>query len=146
MQEWIAFKDLIVASGGVDRDALHVFAAVAGQIAVAVLLRRPLSSLLPWLAVLVIELGNEAATALADGRIKDWERAASLRDLLLVMALPTLLFILCRFAPRLVAAAPPPAKRPRLLFPVGQRREDEVIDAEFEEVAEPDQESVRTAP
>ena len=129
MQEWITIKSAIVGSLGLDSGAAHVLASFVALVALAILFRRPLSSLLPWLGVLVLELANEAATGFADGALEDWELASSIRDVPLVMALPTLVLLSHRFAPQLAGRTYPK------LEPIPQeKRRDEVIDAEFEEV------------
>lgn len=130
MQDWIFLKSAIQAGVGVDSGAAHVLASVVALIAVAALLRRPLWSWLSWSAVLVLELLNEAATGFADNVLEDWEIAGSLRDIPLVMAMPTILLLICRLTPRLVAPPPPPIRAMRS----GNRRSDDIIDADFEEL------------
>lgn len=102
MADWIVFKDHIVAWIGVDRDALQVYAGLLLQLAAAALLRRPVSSLWPWLAVAAVEVANEAASIIADRYIEDWELVGSLTDLWVTMLVPTLLLLTARFAPSLL--------------------------------------------
>jgi hypothetical protein len=128
--EWVSIKGSILAWAGIDSGAAHILASVLALLALAALLRRPFWSWLPWFAILILELLNEALTGLADGMIEDWELAGSLRDLLLVMAMPTILLLICRLAPGLVAPAPPSLK---VSSPTVRSR-DEIIDAEFEEL------------
>lgn len=134
MEHWIAFKDLIAGASGFDRGSLHVLASVPLHVLCALVLRRPLTSLWPWLLVLAIAIGNEAASGYADGVLEDWEIPGSLRDLLLVMGLPTFLALALRLralspAPRRVGAA-----RPLPLLTVSTAPRDLIVDAEFEEI------------
>ncbi|HEX6376796.1 MAG TPA: hypothetical protein VFZ91_13880 [Allosphingosinicella sp.] len=108
--DWEAIKAAVAVWTGLERDALHIYAALLIQIAAAALLRRTLASPWPWLVVLVFALGNEWADIQRDGRFEGWERAASLHDLWNTMLAPTLLALLVRFAPRLAGGgrtAPP---------------------------------------
>ena len=103
--EWYHFKLALTASTGVSQDALHIFAGVIFQILLAAVLRVRLSHLMPWLAVLGLELANEYS----DLHLELWpDRAVqyceSVKDLLVTMAVPTLLLVLVRFAPGLFAA------------------------------------------
>ena len=93
-----------------ERDALHIYAAILVQVGSAALLRRNLASPLPWLVVLVAALSNEMLDSYRDGLVEPWERVAALHDLWNTMLVPTILALLVRFAPRLFApkrAAPP---------------------------------------
>jgi len=84
-----------------ERDALHIYAAILVQVGAAALLRRSLASPFPWLVVLAAALGNEALDITRDGLFEDYERSAALHDLWNSMLVPTLLALLVRFAPRL---------------------------------------------
>lgn len=102
-QEWKLFLEHSVA---VSNDSIHVIAAVALQLLFALLFKRPLSSLLPWLAVLALALANEASDFWADL----WPKPAmqygeSAKDLVLTMALPTLLLLSTRYLPQLYGRA-----------------------------------------
>jgi uncharacterized paraquat-inducible protein A len=96
---WEEIKMVIATTTGLERDALHIYAALLIQVAAAALSRRTLRSPLPWLAVLVFALGNEYLDITADGVAEDWEWWTSLHDLWNTMLVPTLLLILVRFAP-----------------------------------------------
>jgi hypothetical protein len=136
MQQWIAIKNEIAVWLALDRDALHLLAGLGLHFLAAILLRRPLSNPLLWLAVLLVEIGNEAASGYADGLLEDWEIAGSLHDLWVVMVVPTLLLVLTRFLPvmfnrpktRIVTSALP------MLDRAAPRREIE--DAEFSDIDE----------
>lgn len=94
-----------------ERDALHIYAAILVQVAAAAALRRSLASLWPWLIVLAAALLNEALDITRDGVFEEWERVGALHDLWNTMLVPTLLALLVRFAPGLFARErePPPS-------------------------------------
>jgi hypothetical protein len=103
--DWYDVKQYAEGLIGLDMDALHVYAGVLGQIVAALVLRRSLASLWPWLAVLTAALANEWF----DLGYEVWpdrqmQYAASFRDLWNTMLLPTLLLVLTRLAPGLFAA------------------------------------------
>lgn len=102
--DWLELKDAVEHSIGFSHDALHVLAGVVAQIGVAAALRSSISRPLPYLVVLAAELLNEAN----DVRIERWPEVGmqigeGVKDLILTMALPTLLLILARTRPRLFA-------------------------------------------
>jgi cell shape-determining protein MreD len=105
-----AIKAAVAAWTGLERDALHIYAAIIIQLGSAALLRRTLASLWPWLFVLAFALTNEWLDMHRDDLVEDWEKAAALHDLWNTMLLPTLLLLVVRFAPRLTsrAGSPPP--------------------------------------
>ena len=116
---WVELKLYLSEIMHLSQDALHIYAAVLLQLLAAALLRRSLASPIPWLIVLVILIGNEAVDLTEPGRpVEQWQVLGGLRDLWNTMALPTLLWLLARFAPAVLAgrreaAAPinPPATR-----------------------------------
>ena len=107
--DWMAFKGF-VADFTVSKDALHVYAAFTVQIAAAALLRRPVSSWVPWFVVLVAELSNEGLDMLLgeEAHIQTWQLIGARHDLVNTMILPTAIVLLSRYAPRLFT---PPAPR-----------------------------------
>ena len=110
---WYEFKEWLEVSSGIDMDALHVYAGVAGLLLAALLLRRPLGSALPWLAVLIAELLNEGYDLLLEtwpNRDTQWMESG--KDVLNTMLLPTLLLLLARYAPRLFVGVSPPIGTP----------------------------------
>lgn len=89
-------------------DALHVIAGVAVQLLVAAVLRMSVGSWRPWLAVLGLELLNEAADLL----VERWPHPGmqvgeAANDLVLTMALPTALMLAGRYRPSLFSGARP---------------------------------------
>ena len=100
--DWYQIKVALSAAMAVSQDALHIFVGVGVQILLAALLRQRLSSLLPWLIVLALGLGNEWS----DLHLEIWpDRAVqygeSLKDMVVTMMLPTVLLLLARHSPGL---------------------------------------------
>jgi hypothetical protein len=100
--DWYSAKIFVERSVAVSTDSLHVMAGVAIQILVAIVVRRPLTSWLPWGVVLAALLFNEAV----DLWVERWPSLAmqlgeSTKDLLLTMLLPTLLALSLRWWPQL---------------------------------------------
>ena len=111
--DWHGIKVWLELISGLDMDALHVHAGILGQLAAALVIRKPLRNPLPWLAVLVAVLVNEAY----DYHYEVWpdrdeQFGESVRDFWNTMALPSLIFLVARFYPRLLvgreASAPDP--------------------------------------
>lgn len=109
--DWDQVKEMIAQWTGLERDALHIYAAILIQIATAALVRRSMANLLPWFCVLIFALGNEWVDMHADHLVEDWEQPAALHDLWNTMLLPTILMLLARFAPTLTVGRPPTVAR-----------------------------------
>ena len=103
--DWMGLKGL-ASDLGLAKDALHVYAAVAIQVAAALLCRRSLGHWLPWTIVLLAELLNEAGDMWfgEEARVQQWQIDGAVHDVLNTMILPTLLLLLSRFAPTLFQA------------------------------------------
>ena len=86
-----------------DKDAVHIYAALAIQIATAKLSRRSLGHFLPWLTVLGLELINEAIDLMRGGepQLMAWQAVGGVHDVINTMILPTILLVLCRRDPAL---------------------------------------------
>jgi hypothetical protein len=100
MTDWLQFKLQIVATIGLDRDALHVYFAVLIQFAVALAFRWSLGNWLPWLAVFAAACVNEVL----DVRVEIWPEAAmqagqAIHDIVNSMILPTILLAAVRWFP-----------------------------------------------
>jgi hypothetical protein len=108
--DWEQVKSTISIWTQLERDALHIYAAILLQIGSAALLRRNLASPLPWLTVLAFALLNEVLDITRDGVFEAWERAASLHDLWNTMLVPTILALVVRFAPGVVTRKAEPEK------------------------------------
>lgn len=111
--DWEQIKAAISFWTELERDALHIYAAILVQIGAAALLRRSLASPLPWLVVLAAALSNEVLDSYRDGFVEPWEREAALHDLWNTMLVPTILALLVRFAPRLIVGKRPPVGHDR---------------------------------
>src|SRR4029450_5875802 len=99
---WYQVKLFLEHASGISMDALHILVGFAIFLVAALLLKRSLGSPLPWLAVLMLELGNEAY----DLHVELWPDPGSqlgegIKDILLTMALPTLVLALVRWRPML---------------------------------------------
>lgn len=100
---WHKLKVMLAQATGWPMDTLHVIGGVLLQLLVARLLRRSLANAWPWLAVLFLQLGNEAY----DLWLERWPSLAiqlgeSLRDVIGTMLLPTVLLLVARSRPRLL--------------------------------------------
>lgn len=102
MRWWMETKTYVEHSITFSSDSLHVMGGVVVLLASAILLRKSLSSGGPWLVVLALTCLNE----FIDLRFPQWRDpgmnyAESAKDLMLTMALPTLLLISARLFPLL---------------------------------------------
>lgn len=105
---WNDAKTFIEHMIGFSHDALHVLVGVCLQLLFAALFRISARSIGPWLMVLALELANEWS----DLYIEVWPQHAmqwgeSAKDVLLTMALPTLLLIVARYRPKLLCGDKP---------------------------------------
>jgi hypothetical protein len=88
------FKDLIAQYTGLEKDALHIHAALFIYILVAILFRRSPRSFLPWTMVLFVELANEAHDVWENwGAPAGWVIGESVKDLWNTMLWPTVLLL-----------------------------------------------------
>lgn len=100
---WYQVKLFIEHASGISMDAWHILIGFFLFLLAALVLRRKVSDPLPWLAVLLVEIGNEAY----DLYVEIWPDPGSqlgegFKDILLTMALPTLMFLVVRFKPGLL--------------------------------------------
>ena len=106
--DWSQTKTFIEHMIGFSHDALHVMVGVCLQLLFAALFRLSARSIGPWLMVLALELANEWS----DLYIEVWPQHAmqwgeGAKDVLLTMALPTLLLIVARYRPKLLCGDNP---------------------------------------
>lgn len=101
--DWQHIKDVIALWTGLERDALHIYAALLVQVGSTLILRRSLAHWGPWACVLALAMGNELLDMFSDRLVESWEIGAGLHDLWNTMLLPSLLLLLARFAPALLA-------------------------------------------
>jgi hypothetical protein len=97
---WIESKTYVEQSVSFSSDSLHVLGGVLVQMGAAVILKRPLSSLGPWLIAFALISLNE----FIDVQIPQWPDAAtqfgeSTKDMALTLALPTVLLFAARRFP-----------------------------------------------
>ena len=97
---WYQAKLFVEHALGVSMDALHILVGFSLFLLVARLLKAPLASPRPLLALLVIELINEAY----DLYVERWPSLGSqlgegLKDVLLTMTLPMLILVMARWRP-----------------------------------------------
>jgi len=107
MRSWYEAKMFIERASVVSSDALHVLVGALVWMIAAVVLRRSLSSWFPWLILLGLAVFNE----FVDFWIERWpdlgmQLGESAKDILLTMALPTVLMFAVRFRPNLFRARP----------------------------------------
>jgi diacylglycerol kinase len=104
-QGWYQFKLFVEHASGISMDALHILVGFAVFILAAQLLKRTVASALPWLAVLVLELANEAYDLHVELWPDPWSQfGEGAKDIMLTMALPTLLLVLARWRPGLLGS------------------------------------------
>ena len=101
--DWQQFKLLVEHSSGVSVDALHILVGVLIQLLAAIVLKSSVARWRPLLAVLVLALVNEVK----DYRVDVWpdvgrQLGEALKDVVLTMFLPTLIFLIARRWPRLL--------------------------------------------
>jgi len=84
-----------------EKDALHIYAALLIQVIAAKLSRRSVGHLLPWFTVLGFELVNELNDIRRGGepQLMPWQVVSGVHDLINTLVLPTVLLLLCRHAP-----------------------------------------------
>jgi hypothetical protein len=85
-------------------DSLHVLAGLMVQLATAAMLRTTVADRRPWLLVLGLELANEAS----DLVVEQWpdpgmQLGEGAKDMLLTMLLPSLMLLIARRRPGLLA-------------------------------------------
>jgi len=104
--DWWEMKYWVEQSTGLNMDALHVHVGVLAQLVFALVLRRSVGSIWPWLMLLGVQVANEwwdLTYEIWPTRDEQW--AESIRDTWNTMLLPTLLLLAARFAPRLLVPA-----------------------------------------
>ncbi len=100
--EWYEIKFWLAEISGLDRDSLHIYAAVLIQFSVALVIRRSVAHPLPWLAVLIASVINEYADYRALAPVERFFEPFMRElysDIANTMALPTILLLVARFWP-----------------------------------------------
>lgn len=108
MDEVYQAKLFVEHLASVSNDALHVVVGFGLFVAAAALMRRPLTDWRPWLTVFGLVMVNE----IIDFAVERWPEWGSqygegTKDLVLTMALPTLLLFAARLHPPLFASERP---------------------------------------
>ncbi|TDU69282.1 hypothetical protein EI77_02933 [Prosthecobacter fusiformis] len=94
-----SLKLTLVSAVGLSKDALHVHIGLAVFVLVMVIFKRPLRSLIPWLAAFGIACLGEAVDMRDDlSSLGHWRWQASLHDVMNTAFWPTAFFLLARFS------------------------------------------------
>src|SRR6185503_14886289 len=106
MMSWYEAKMFIEHAVVFSSDALHVIVGVVVWLVLALVLRKPASHWWPWLGLLALVLFNETV----DLWVEQWpdpgmQYGESAKDVLLTMALPTLLMAVSRLRPQMFGRA-----------------------------------------
>ncbi|HMC91561.1 MAG TPA: hypothetical protein VKI45_03785 [Allosphingosinicella sp.] len=102
--DWHQAKEWLEHAIGLNMDALHIYFGLGILVAAALILRRPLRSPLPWLVLLLLELGNEYydwTYEVWPGPERQIQAAEGIRDIWNTMAVPTFLLVASRWFPSL---------------------------------------------
>jgi len=105
---WYQFKLMVEHASGISMDVWHILVGFAAFLLAARLLRSSIARPWPWLALLAFELLNEMYDFQVE-RWPDWgsQLGESVKDVLLTMALPTLVAAVARRRPELLGAEAP---------------------------------------
>lgn len=100
---WYSAKTFLEHSIAFSDDVLHVLAGVGIQLMLAAILRASVARPLPLVILLFLELLNEAS----DLRFERWpdlgeQLGEGMKDVILTMVLPVVLFVVARRFPRLL--------------------------------------------
>ncbi len=90
-------KLAIVATFGLSKDALHIYVGLTVFLVSAMLLKKPLRSIGPWLAVLAIAITGELLDMRDDIlSLGHWRYMASMHDIINTLFWPTILMLVAR--------------------------------------------------
>ncbi len=108
---WYQVKLFIEHASGISMDALHILVGLAIFLLAAAVLKRGVASPLPWLATLLLEIGNEAY----DLNVELWpdlgnQLGEGAKDVLLTIAVPTLIMLIARWRPALLVRNQEPSE------------------------------------
>lgn len=93
-----SIKLAIVSGAGLSKDALHIYVGLSVFLVTAAVLRKPLQSIIPWLAVAAVAIAGEALDMRDDiTSFGYWRWEASLHDVLNTLLWPTVLLLLAKF-------------------------------------------------
>lgn len=98
ISSWQSAKLAVLSALDLSKDALHIYVGLLVFLLAALIFRRPIRSLVPWLTVLAVAALGEAVDAIENIRsLGQWQRAASVHDLINTLVWPTILHLLARF-------------------------------------------------
>jgi len=93
-----SIKLAIVSCAGLSKDALHIYVGLSVFFVTAIVLRKPLRSIIPWLAVAAVAIAGEVLDMRDDiTSLGYWRWKASLHDVLNTLFWPTVLLLLAKF-------------------------------------------------
>lgn len=93
-----SIKLAIISTTGLSKDALHIYVGLAIFLVAAIVLRKPLRSVVPWLLVLAVVVAGELVDMRDDIlSLGYWRWGASVHDILNTLFWPTVLLLLARF-------------------------------------------------
>jgi len=112
MSSWHQGKVFIEHTLRIEHGTLHVMVGMLLWLVFALLVRRPITSWVPWLMVFAVILWNE----IVDLWIEIWptpgrQYGEGAKDLLLTMFVPTILMLAARLRPDLFRATPRRTRR-----------------------------------
>jgi hypothetical protein len=91
-------KLIILSVTGLSRDALHIYTGLIVMFGTALMLRRPLRSLVPLIMVILVCMLAETVDMYDDIAFRGyWRWNASLHDFLNSLFWPTMIFLLARY-------------------------------------------------
>ena len=92
-----SIKLAIVAATGLSKDALHIYVSLTVFLAAAVVLRKPLRSIVPWLVIFAMAIAGEVLDMRDDiASLGYWRWGASLHDVLNTLFWPTVLLVIAK--------------------------------------------------
>jgi hypothetical protein len=91
-------KLIVISVTGLSRDALHIYTGLISMFLAALILRRPLRSIVPLVMVVLVALLGETVDMYDDIAFRGyWRWNAGLHDFLNTLFWPTLIFLLARY-------------------------------------------------
>jgi len=103
MEPWHQGKLFIEHALTIDHDALHILAGTTVWLVLIFALRHPLTAWRPWLGLLALDIWNEMVDlSLEQWPDPGWQYGEAAKDLILTMAIPTLLMFAGRLRPDLI--------------------------------------------
>ena len=91
-------KLLIISITGLSRDALHIYTGLITMFTAALILRRPLWTIVPLVMVLLVCVLGETIDMYDDIAFRGyWKWGSSLHDFLNTLFWPTIIFLLARY-------------------------------------------------